>query len=53
MVVDMAQFETGELRKMVLVLPEKSVISIQGLFDTNSNSEATQNFEHFRYSLVV
>ena len=26
MVVDMAQFETGELRKMVLVLREKPVV---------------------------
>lgn len=53
MVVDMAQFETGELRQMVLVLQEKPVVSIQSLFDTcrfatNSNSEATQNFQHFK-----
>lgn len=29
MVVDMAQFETGELRKIVLVLRQKLVVSIR------------------------
>lgn len=58
MVVDMAQFETGELRKMVLVLREKPVVLIQSLFytrrfATNSNREGTYNFEHFKHSLVV
>ena len=58
MVVDMAQFETGELKKNVLGVPEKPVVSIQSLFDTcrfdtNSNREGTHNFEHFKYSLVV
>lgn len=53
MVVDMAQFETGELKKIVLVLREKPFVSIQSLFDTNSKREGTHNFEHFKYSLVV
>ena len=58
MVVDMAQFETGELKKIVLALREKPFVSIQSLFDicrfnTNSNREVTHNFEHFKYSLVV
>lgn len=51
MVVDMAQFETGELKKIVLVLREKPFDICR--FDTNSNREGTHNFEHFKYSLAV